>query len=370
MKSIPSNRTLKTWVAALTFILVLPWVMSKFHLYTPKGSYLTVPDTSPTFPYLYQQIFQQSGDIDILFLGSSLLGAAIDTPQVKTKLGTTLGREAHVITLSWNWPGIDLENLVARDLLRRRKVKMAVLTVVDDQTEQQAPHPLLPYTLQFGDLTELFPHVPLLGRIQLFSVAILAAPRQLWMTLRGSDWKPSPEIVDNDGALLKQMGFHSAPFEPNDWHAPRSSPRDLIYSTKTQEHWQFSHKALGVYEHDLWSRLVEKFKSSGTQVVILHIPQYDRYDSKKIPERLDWSKEFGTSVSLVGVPESELFAKLKGEDIQKLYFNNHLNRNGSRYFTESITPALIELYVNPRNTGPNDENSIGISASDALGNHS
>ena len=50
-------------------------------------------------------------------------------------------------------------------------------------------------------------------------------------------------------------------------------------------------------------------------------------------------------MSIVGVPPATLFQGLTDAEIDQFYYNEHLNANGCRLFTRTITPALVKTYV-------------------------
>ena len=57
----------------------------------------------------------------------------------------------------------------------------------------------------------------------------------------------------------------------------------------------------------------------------------------------------GVPVTMLGVPNRQLFAPLKEEQVQNLYYDdNHLNANGTLYFTRAMLPAILELYERAR----------------------
>ena len=65
-----------------------------------------------------------------------------------------------------------------------------------------------------------------------------------------------------------------------------------------------------------------------------------------IQEREFWPDVLHADVTMMGIPPATLFAGLTDDDVRKLYYNpTHLNKNGQEYFTQIITPRLLEIYA-------------------------
>jgi len=71
--------------------------------------YKAVPLTAGEYPFLERQIFEEHSDLDMVFVSSSLMMAAIDAPTVQRELSRAIGREANVVVLGANWQGLDLQ---------------------------------------------------------------------------------------------------------------------------------------------------------------------------------------------------------------------------------------------------------------------
>ena len=81
-------------VAAL---LVLPWALAAFGVPTREQLWRGIDSDSGAISYVWQQLFRETTDLDVVFLGASLMGAGVDTPQVQRALSRQLGREARVV---------------------------------------------------------------------------------------------------------------------------------------------------------------------------------------------------------------------------------------------------------------------------------
>ena len=121
---------------------------------TLKDVYATVPTKAGAFPYIQHEIFEEKSDIDVLILSTSLLWTAIDTPYLQTELSKAIGRDAEVVTLGSNWRGEDLNYVMLRDLLERRKVKSLIFSMPADYQIMDEPHNQSAHWLLYGDNPE------------------------------------------------------------------------------------------------------------------------------------------------------------------------------------------------------------------------
>ncbi|NJM53664.1 MAG: hypothetical protein HC846_09915 [Blastocatellia bacterium] len=75
------------------------------------------------YSFIKEEIFNKNEDIDILFLGGSIIWNAIDTPYVQKALSEKLGRPAKVVTFGFYFSSFDIPYTLVRDLLEKRRVK-------------------------------------------------------------------------------------------------------------------------------------------------------------------------------------------------------------------------------------------------------
>ena len=61
-----------------------------------------------------------------------------------------------------------------------------------------------------------------------------------------------------------------------------------------------------------------------------------------------WPEVFGGNATMIGIPGAKLFAGVSQEVLTNQLYNDpvHLNRNGQKFFTPLITPALMQIYEN------------------------
>src|SRR3954453_8385081 len=117
-----SPRQASAFALLLASLLAMPAVMARTGRLHRRDVYPTIAWKYGPFPWIQQKIFAETRDADMVFLGSSHLWNAINTPYVQARLSERLGREAEVFSLGWPWAGFDAAYVIARDLLDHRRV--------------------------------------------------------------------------------------------------------------------------------------------------------------------------------------------------------------------------------------------------------
>ena len=162
-------------------LLLLPAILGKWGLPPAGQSYASIDWTDGPMPYIHQQIFEEKGDIDIAFIGSSRMLGGINTPYVQEKLSEKLGRPAVVRSICWLGSGFDSLYLNAKQLLEHRKVRMLV---INDENNTYGPIGLMPYWFRFGDDAGMLKGMPLEQKAWFYFASVAGMPRNLLCLLR------------------------------------------------------------------------------------------------------------------------------------------------------------------------------------------
>ena len=343
----PAFRSLRqagAFAALLLACLASPLVLGALHVPRREAVWSAVPEEAGPFSFIHREVMEARGDVDLLFIGSSYLWAAIDVPYVEQELGRRLGRKATVLSLSSNWLGEDLVFVLLRDLLARRKVSTVVFMLPSAQDDHVAPHPYSAYWFTGDDVREA-DGLPLLHRAQLYAERVIGWPRQLLGALRGDLVEPTRYDAVL-GAALVRRALPGRTFAHLPVAAPVLPAEELIYSPATRERFRFAGAPLTGYAAHFARKRVELARAHGAQVVLLNVPRRSSITAT-VKERLDWPAQLG-GVPLVGVPAATLFAGLTEEQIDAHFYNEHLNLNGAERFTRAVTPALLALHERPR----------------------
>jgi len=359
-----SNRQAAAFVALVALLIALPMLMANTGRPDRRDVYPTVAIKYGPFSYIQQKIFDESGDVDVAFVGSSEIWCAIDTPYVQEKFSEHLGREAQVFTLGWPWPGFDALYVITRDLLEHRHVKL--LVVYDESRNGDSAHTHSSRWFLMNQSTEVFDGLSLKAQARFYGGAVLGIPRHLLSLARPNlleapeDCRPNfwnsyyhaPNIAQRLGSLRARLAFNVrpdfVPFTPRGGAAPGDF---LLYSEQTRNAFEFSASGIDDYQLRFARKLAELCREKGTRLVFLHTPQYNGRGKSVIRERLCWPEALGPSVDLIGIPPDRLFSGISADDTRKLFYENgHFNENGQDFFTPLITPVLLKLHADTTHT--------------------
>jgi len=349
----------------LLVLMLLPVLVGKSCLPPREQVYSWMGwETSGAHPYNHHLIFEEKGDIDIAFMGSSKAEFDIDTPLVEEKLSALLGRTATVRTLAWGGGGFDELYFVAKDLLQNRKVKMIVF--YNEYRYDNEPNSLAPYVFRYADDADILTTLPLRKKLAYYYAAILGMPKNLLGKFRfalPAELHPKTslimehfqtgDVVNRLGSFASRLGFnYSTIFDDYGTFIPYTpktavKPSDVsIYSPETRDQFQFSGPPIPDWQLQFAKRFAALARQHSVKLVLLHFPLPDEMRSARINEPVFWPDVLRTDVSMIGIPPATLFEGLKDDEVRKLYKDNlHLNENGQKYFTPLITPALLKIYA-------------------------
>jgi hypothetical protein len=345
----------------LLMLLALPLVLGKNLLPSREQSYAALSWGSGPYPWIQNQIFEETNDIDIAFVGSSHIFNAINTPYVQAKLSEQLGRPAVVRTIAWGGAGYDALYFIMQDLLAHRRVRLLVF--YDENGSLRNTQ--LPMLFRFADNAAVLPGLSAAEKGLFYFAAVVGMPRNLLELLRPN--LPAPLVADkpnhweivadgpnpaaNLGCLSFRHGFAADPLAaaaPFEMFAPETSARPtdaLIYSADTKTNFEFSTAPLPAWQAHFARKFGVLLREHGVQPVMLYLPALAEIRAPAIGERTFWPEIFPDNFALLGIPPAKLFGDLTDADVIKLYADPvHFNQNGQQYFTRLITPTLINLY--------------------------
>ena len=347
--------------ALLLLALLLAPVLTQKILPPRETIYSSIWWGSGDFPYMDGQIFREQGDMDIVFMGSSHIWAAFDTPHVQAELGKQLGRPAVCRTFGWAWPGYSPPYFVAKDLFAHRKAHLLVFEDDFDTTGQ--PHPLTPHLYRYGEDAGVLDGLSATLKEEFYFAAITGLPRNFLNRIRPnlpadlnavSTWEirgKGPNLASHLGAITTRIGFRPGPnTEPGPFeeYTPQTgvTAADVcIYSPETKTNFVFSSAGLPPLELHFIQKLAALAQENGCKLVVIHNPKFDERHSTVISEPVFWPDILPGQITIIGIPPATLFRGLTDDNIKKLYSDSlHLNENGQRYFTSLMTPNLLKIY--------------------------
>jgi hypothetical protein len=333
------------FLVLIAFALFLPVIITNSGLISRRHSYQIMPENQGAYSFVEKEIFDKKEDIDILFLGSSVLWNAVDTPQIEKALSDKLGRPARVVTFGFNFNGIDIPYTMLRDVLERRRVRLVVFSI-PRLAFTEGPSTTSYKFLRYDEEKEVIDGLPLKSKVSLYASSVLRSPHDLLTIIRQNPSKPSP-YSENLGANKEFLGMYRDPkkFERYTPEFPVFSSSDLIFSSSNQDRYRFTNEEITPHQNHYLDKMIELLKAKGVSMAMLNVPQYSEKYSDKIIERQDWAKKFKTEIPLIGIPPTVLFAGLNEKEIEKLHCDReHFNMNGNEYYTRAILPAVLEVF--------------------------
>jgi hypothetical protein len=359
-----SPRQAAAFVLLVVAVLAAPALLARTGWLDRGNVYPAIAWNYGPFPWIQQKIFAETGDADMVFLGSSHLWVAINTPYVQQKLSEELGRQAEVFTLGWPWPGFDAAYVIARDLLDHRRVH--TLVIYDEDPGRNAPHTNSSRWFRIGEQSEALAGLPWMSRATLYGVAVLGTPRQLLSLVRPNlvedpaSGRPNcwttryraPDLARERGALKARLGFDYNPdYVPFPARSEATPADAVVYSANTRAAFRFTGPALEPYHLHFARKLARLCQERGTRLVILHPPVLNERGQTVVPERQKWPEVLGVPVDVVGIPPAKLFAGISDADLPRLFYDDvHLNQSGQEMFTPLITPVLVQLHETSNST--------------------
>lgn len=333
------------FLSIVIFALSLPILVDITGLIGREQSYEIMPERHGGFSFARKEIFESKKEIDLVFVGSSVLFSGIDTPQVRQRLSAELGREAHVVTFGHYFNSMDITYMQVKDLLEHKRPRMVALSI-PRISYTDGPSALAYKFIRYSESRSVLSELPYRYRASLYACSVLRSPHDLLSMIRRNRHRSS-EWDENLGADKFQaaMGRDIGKFVQFHPKTPEISEYDLVYSSSTADRFEFLNDPIGDYQEHYFEKIIELLRAENVPIMIINIPQYTERHSSRIFERENWNTKFQTPIPLVGIQPSVLFSGLSDEEIELLYFDDsHFNVNGNEYFTAAILPGILKAY--------------------------
>ena len=340
--------------------LTAPWLAGKRLIPPREQAYAAQGWKWGPIPWDEKQIFEETNDIDIAFMGSSRIDFAVDTPYVQKSMDERLGRKSVVVSICWAGFGFDSLYVTAKDLLAHRKVKMLVFY---DESPQVDPAGTAKHWFHPGEDKSLTAGLEFKYQAFYYFAAMVGMPgtllELLTPALREETNNPVPNYYEAEvgapnpekrlGAVIAAVGYRDLdkrnafiPYKPQNDVTPADA---FIYSPLTRARFAFARQPLLSWQYHFLDLLAHLAADYHCKLVVLHIPVFPERNDPVMTEGACWPDLMQTDVSLVGIPSRRLFTGLSEQEIKRLFYDSHhMNQNGMEYFTPLITPSLFELY--------------------------
>jgi hypothetical protein len=321
--------------------LLAPFVLPK--IVPLESRYEAIPWNLGNYTFIREQIFEQEGPIDILFLGPSAVWTGIDPTLVQEALRERYKRDATALNFGVDFYGNEQAYFLLRDTLLTRRVRLVVLGAPSPSTS--APHLVTPYLLDLHRDRTLLSSLPISSWPAFYAAAVLGAPRQLLSFLR-----PNQQLTAHG------QGKHAVSRIGNGQHydtraledvaVPSSTPlsphpsKDVNGDVLSKGDPRILETAPSLHQEKILQAIERLCRQSGTGLVLLRVPlQSDEADVIRLPS----TELLGGRLKLIA-PRPE-FATLPPADRAPYYRNaGHLNYRGAFLFTRNALPALLRMY--------------------------
>jgi hypothetical protein len=344
----------------LLFFLLLPLILAVLDQphYSEKFKSLPSSDLGHPSPYSFiaEEISNSAKPIDILILGSSFGWTGLDATEIKSELSKEISREAIVLNFGTNWRGEEQYYIILRDLLLKRKIQMVLWTQpVWEYQQQQTWHFRSNYFMRFGDRT-LIEGLPLYDKITWYGHLVLGSPRQLLSAFRPNLTHYPINHSDSFGSYLKMSGFNGKPFQAQEIRPLNLNPDDLFASTNNLGQFQKDCSPFPEFQTFWLNKFGELVDKESIFITAISIPVWKYRKECFVKQSLLALAPL--KADLLGIPPAKLFGNMPDLEQETYFYNEHLNLNGSKYFTCSILPGIIAAYKKSLVHNDSTNNSI------------
>jgi hypothetical protein len=361
--------------AVLALLVLLPVLLRLIGLPSRKQAYLTMEDESGPVGNMVHTIFDESGDVDVLFLGTSPTMHAIAWTDMERDLSQELGRPVRVRVLAMSWGGYDLDYFMLRDYLQSHHPSLVVLEAPHENTMYTSPHQTMHQWLRFGDYPDAVTQLPLRYQAQIYAEEVIGGPRQLLNLLRSNGLKPGEEDPEAYYRYVHRLWFHnlndpsyipSQAFQAVDFQTVSLSTHvaETIGDPNVQlvQSWDSGYSAA-------FLRLIGQIASQQKlRLICAHYPYSTEFGEYTIPAYCHLDKLLGQDCPLIGPPSGEVFGKV-GRAAYNAYFGDwaHLNSNGVRVFDRVLEGQLLPFLDGTREqTQPISKESVALQSVDSM----
>ena len=348
----------------LLFCLLSPVLLGKRFLPPREQAYASAGWDWGPYPWIRSQIFEETNDIDILFIGSSHLLWGIDTPYVEQQLDAKLGRQTVVRSVCWGGAGFDSLYFITKDLLAHRRVHMLVFY---DERLGTHVNPKAPKWFRYGEDREAISGLPLKDWGIFYFAAVIGMPGDLLESAlpnlaEDTNGQPhhyfethyqAPNPATRLGSVRAEIGFDpllgaNRNFVPVPLNAG-ATPADVsIYDSETATNFFFANQPWPEWQTHFARNFGSLAARYGCHLVLVHPPTLAEVSDTQVVESRYWPDFLHTDVAMVGIPGRLFFGGFTNYEEFELYGDwGHLNATGQTYYTTLITPALLQLYGNP-----------------------
>jgi hypothetical protein len=304
----------------------------------PHDKYLRyqVPNDlqAPNSYWIYERIHFDPTPIDVAFIGSSRTGQSIHSGRLQEDFAHQ-GIDIHAVNFFCVRAGVNIQYVIAKELLNSRKVKLLVLEMTE--REERKPHDAF---VSYADPIDIL-NAPLLVNVNYLSDIARLPGRQVHLAYQTA--------LQSWG--LRHPNYVPPPYEgPNLDYAEFITSMDRVRHSRSVSHskdemdlmrteWlhQLTQRVVPQSLSDIEFRfpryyereLLELARAHETQVVFLYTPQYGG------PANPSPYAMYSSRAGLIN-PWPVL------QDYRLWFDENHLNWQGAQHMTDFVADALVK----------------------------
>lgn len=302
-------------VATLAITFTIPVSREYAYNFIAKGGCQARP------PWIYQQLYMDTTNIDIAFVGTSHTMGAVNDSAIEVLIGNALGKQYNCRNISFCGFGRNFDYLIVKDLLEHKKPKVIVLEVREN--ESQAGHLSFPYIASTVDVMTApkfmnTSYVPDLYKALLFRLQYIRE------CVTHEDERRRMEVSDSRYGFSKLDYTVANPIEL-DAQLARAIQKD---SGKNEKLKQIQEHAPMQYVNGIAMLAAEH----NVKLVLLYLPAYSRVVSNAYIK--DRYEEYGTIV----FPDSAILTD-KGNWAD----NEHLNGTAVIKLSPGIAASITQV---------------------------
>lgn len=346
-------------LAVLILLMIAPLFFSKL-----TGNSLdqlrNVPLRYGPFHFLSQKIYEEKGDIDIAFFGSSAIWTSIDAKILSTQLSKDLGRNVTVYNFGSNWLYDNLTYDLALRTLGKRKIKLAIIELHSWANSENEEHPGSFYFSDFFTIYPLIKDSPLL-LAKYYGHAFLGFPRafvgMIFNNKRSGLTKSSADLLktylENNGSYTSELGWQSydskkerepfTPYRPTTPHIPISQ---MLYRHQDDDPRRSKDSIpLSQMQKAYLRQIYLELKRNGGKLAFIDVDNNIGEENLWLSRKYNDDLFEGNIIPLVKVRSQTLLENFSDDQKKLLNYNErHRNKNGAEFFTKTVYPAIKELY--------------------------
>ncbi len=359
---IPFPRGSLVLTTLLLSLSIMPTIVERVYLNEEWIYYFGVPKNYGNYHYI-GELLKEKKPIDVAFVGSSNFQTSVIPARIEHNIDLAQLKPLLIENISVSWYGTESVYLRVLDVQKHLKPRMIF---TDEAEALNWPH----------ELTRFMARSSLAGiaglkikeRITLYSISVLAAPRQLWfylkyktnhMRLKSETYPSINEYQINRGFVKERLGWLSHYNKNRDDRQPfndKEIQRDPN-PKKGKDCWIVNdqnglRKELGwtytPYQTAFLKAVAKSTKRNGVSFVVISMPTHFKQGEFRdfYVERPLYNHE-PKSWPTIGFPMKKIFHK----DTYLSYYSNesHLNFAGAKLFSDCMAGYLTEIQYEPSN---------------------